>query len=57
MSVLIKGMEMPENCFECPLRNTEWTVCQFNSSPLYEKGRGWRCPLEEVQESVVWLRR
>ena len=55
MSVLVKGMEMPENCFECALQ-TDCGTCGFYS--LYvEAGheveinkRREDCPLIEVPE-------
>ena len=58
MSILIKGMEMPENCFECALQ-TDYGTCGFYS--LYvEAGheveinkRREDCPLIEVPEVVL----
>ena len=51
MSVLIKGMDMPENCFQCPCLDGEYCVCQAVDS--YEKIESIKfrppyCPLVEV---------
>lgn len=37
MSILVKGMKMPPNCYECPL-NPLWCdgVCDQNDCPLVE---------------------
>lgn len=55
MSVLIKGMEMPENCFECPL-NTDYVMCGYyemcdKTAKTLESDYDRRpdaCPLVEV---------
>ena len=56
MSILIKGMEMPENCFDCPFMYCR-KYCIVNSKiefndPEYSelKGRYDGCPLIEVPE-------
>lgn len=58
MSVLIKGMEMPENCYECPcLRHDSidgMRAYQCNITMILHDGIGdgrpdW-CPLVEIQE-------
>ena len=51
MSVLIKGMEMPENCMECAIKT--WTedegdVCPFSGIMALNIGRQNDCPLVEV---------
>lgn len=48
MAVLIKGMEMPQNCDECPLNST----CGYSlHMPLYHtEKRHDDCPLIEVPE-------
>ena len=52
MSVLIKGLEMPENCIECPLR--KGTVCDaFQLIQPYtfkDDERAAFCPMTEVPE-------
>ena len=52
MSVLIKGMEMPENCNECistdlrtAIKCTEWTEI---SAGRRENERAWSCPLVDL---------
>ena len=53
MSVMIKGVEMPENCFGCPCVDLEWRVCNVNQT--YEdiahntKERPDWCPLIEAE--------
>ena len=61
MSVIIKGMKMPEECEMCPMRhfytNTGKTVCMLTHEILaehYDMGiafnRHENCPLVEVKE-------
>jgi len=52
MSVLIKGMRMPENCIECmssglrtAIKCTEWTKI---SAGRRENERAWSCPLVDL---------
>ena len=44
MSILIKGMEMPDSCFHCKLAE----VCQHYKAEHYANKRHEDCPLEEV---------
>ena len=50
MSVLIKGMEMPENCCQCIY--TVWDgrddVCRFSGISALNIGRQSDCPLIEI---------
>ena len=52
MSVLIKGIEMPKNCLDCPCLNSEEMYCQVTGKNLglafasLYKASG--CPLVEV---------
>lgn len=58
MSVLVKGMKMPEGCITCVFKSEgpyDWTMwCQWLDDPLGEYGEcdvKWRhpaCPLVEV---------
>ena len=61
MSVIVVGMEMPENCRECPFEsysiNTGQTVCvasmrvmAINNKPIAFDGRPKWCPLFEVKD-------
>ena len=52
MSVLVKGMRMPENCIECmssdlrtAIKCTEWTKI---SAGRIENERAWSCPLVDL---------
>ena len=54
MSVLIKGMRMPDNCYQCmisgfrtAIKCTEWTEI---SAGRRENERAWSCPLVELPE-------
>jgi len=54
MSVIVKGMRMPENCIECissdlrtAIKCTEWTEI---SAGRRENERAWSCPLVEIPE-------
>ena len=44
MSILIKGMEMPDSCFHCKISE----VCQYYKAEHYANKRHEDCPLEEV---------
>lgn len=57
MSILIKGMEMPENCFECPWRckaDPENLLCRISGEYFEEtfsgtiQNRHKSCPLVPV---------
>ena len=51
MSVLIKGIEMPSSCRECPLEGIERYVCSITGK-AYNWGLKTRptdCPLVEIQ--------
>ena len=47
MSILIKGMKMPDSCFHCKLAE----VCQYYKAEHYANKRHEDCPLEEVPET------
>ena len=47
MSILIKGMDMPDSCFHCKLAE----VCQHYKAEHYANKRHEDCPLEEVPET------
>ena len=44
MSVLIKGMEMPKNCVECPIR----CLCLFYTGRVDIRNQD--CPITEIKE-------
>lgn len=49
MSILIKGMQMPEDCFSCPLREEGFcNITKEYAGKLYE--RNGDCPLVELPE-------
>jgi hypothetical protein len=49
MSVLIKGIEMPENCWDCSLLNASSCPCKNYSSALeYTTSRHPDCPLIHI---------
>lgn len=48
MSVLIKEMEMPENCYYCALGIYEYPCGFTNQEHLCKDGRPPDCPLVEV---------
>lgn len=49
--VLIRGMEMPEYCYECPLSNAEGGYCQFyKDSYRWSYERPASCPLVFLPE-------
>ena len=54
MSVIIRGMDMPENCWDCPCSHDLWcNVCGKDVSHVTEYGNEARdedCPLFPVPE-------
>ena len=54
MSVLIKGMKMPENCLECEIRaydaNAGEEYCPFSQMECLSIGLQKNCPVVEVPE-------
>ena len=53
MSVIIKGMDMPSNCFsdDCPCLNSESGYCQADAEKRYVYGdRPYWCPLAAFAE-------
>ncbi len=48
MGVYIKGMEMPQNCFECVCYNGEWSVCRALVKAVRILQRPEDCPLIPV---------
>ena len=51
MAILVEGMEMPYNCWDCSLLNASSCPCKNYSSALeYTTNRHPNCPLIEVPE-------
>ena len=51
MSILIRGMEMPKNCYECPLYDMEFfdeEHCRLGAYKGLESRRFTDCPLIEL---------
>lgn len=51
MSILIKGMEMPKNCWECSLSDVDddyGRCCLFSGIACLNIGRQNNCPLIEI---------
>ena len=49
MSVLIKGMEMPEYCEACPCYDWKEDICRITDSPNdFSDTRISDCPLVEI---------
>ena len=51
MSILIKGMDMPKRCWECPCYNQEFFMCQVTEIEDYDDDGTQRredCPLIEI---------
>lgn len=45
--ILIKGMELSEFCYDCPLHNSEYGYCNILDRATIEPPRS--CPLVEVK--------
>lgn len=53
MSVIVRGMEMPENCGKCPMygfRASYFCYITGQFTICLDGDRASWCPLEEVQE-------
>lgn len=50
MSILVKGVEMPKNCFLCPLSvlNGERLFCEVTKDEVLRAKRSSDCPLVPV---------
>jgi len=48
MSILIKGMEMPKNCEECPLSLYQHSPCWKNGGVMDWENRPNWCPLISI---------
>ena len=46
MSVIVKGMEMPKYCYDCPLQDGETGICNILGTTVYDIPK--ECPLVEV---------
>lgn len=50
MSILIKGMKMPESCWNCPCIDGEYGECNISGKRIRsDKGRHAECPLIELR--------
>jgi hypothetical protein len=51
MSIIIKGMEMPHNCFQCPLSvlKGERLFCEVTKEEVLRAKLAPECPLHELQ--------
>ena len=51
MSVIVKGMEMPESCYRCPMANDDFYLCgateKYLENDSEERRPDW-CPLIEL---------
>ena len=51
MSVIVKGMEMPESCYRCPMANDDFYLCgateEYLENDSEERRPDW-CPLVEI---------
>lgn len=55
MAVLIKGMEMPGTCIQCPCLDDEYWICKAsveNDEPSSNCRPSW-CPLVYVQDKLL----
>ena len=54
MSVIVKGMEMPESCYRCPMANDDFYLCgateKYLENDSEERRPDW-CPLVEIPTS------
>ena len=56
MSVVIKGMQMPNDCKECQLKeyveSTGVYRCIFSKTLVYGFGRKYDCPLVDLKSRI-----
>ena len=50
MSVLIKGLKMPETCIDCPCNDGEYGLCNILGQTVCCDGRRSNCPLVELPD-------
>lgn len=51
MSVVIKGMQLPEKCCKCPILHKSTGVCPLLKRRVVDPGKRHKaCPLEEAKE-------
>ena len=50
MSILIKGLTMPETCIDCPCNDGEYGTCNILGQTVCCDGRRSNCPLVAVPE-------
>lgn len=55
MSILVKGMEMPKNCFLCPLSvlSENRLFCELTSDEVVRAKIDGDCPLVEVDGNEI----
>ena len=51
MNILIKGMEMPNNCWECPLMSN--LSCSYNNEIISNTQRREDCLIQLLNTSYV----
>lgn len=52
--IAIKGMEMPKNCWDCPILLKENGQCEVSNKYIYENDIPKDCPLVEMEERKQW---
>lgn len=54
MAILIKGMEMPKTCIDCPLHDGEYGQCNINHNIYISfDDRPRKCPLTEINSHYL----
>ena len=49
MSILIKGIGMPQDCVDCPCVHDEYAYCKLTMNRIKANKPDW-CPLKEVKD-------
>lgn len=59
MSIVIRGMEMPQNCLSCPFQqwDGEDTICYFSGVSALNIARQGTCPINEGFDVGYWAGR
>lgn len=53
MNVIVKGMDMPKNCWDCPLVNTSPCACKGYSTAIeHTRNRHPDCPLIDADALI-----
>lgn len=54
MSFIVKGVDMPKNCSECPCISSNFMFCRVAAKPIPSIGHPEFCPLVELPDPKIF---